>query len=261
MRRIIVGDCLAKNIFNQMDPDIPLEAEFESVVVRALTCLYKGYRCFRFTGGFEYEGKCYEPDLALVASDYSHWFVIEVELITHSLDGHVMPQVRCFQYGTPKPECSIILARELGISHEHAKSIVEYVPRSVAVIANRHNETWEIKLQAHTIPLLTVALFRTPDGGEAIELNGRLDVLKENLGFGTYSSIDRSLLFSDIIRLPEGQVQITDPNGTVGLWNVLRQGSAIWVTKDEGTPDIGDQSFLQLIRSFDGELVLRPTAR
>ena len=58
MRRIIVGDCLAENIFNQMDPDIPLEGEFETVVVQALTCLYKDYRCFRFTGGFEYEDKC-----------------------------------------------------------------------------------------------------------------------------------------------------------------------------------------------------------
>ena len=261
MRRFIVGECLAKNIFDQMDPDVPLEAEFASVVVRALTCLYKGYRCFQFTGGLEYEEKCYQPDLALVANDYSHWFIIEVELTTHNLERHVMPQVRTFRYGTPQPECSKILARELGISHEQAKSIVEYIPRSVAVIANKHHERWEVTLQAHTVPLLTVALFRTPDGSEAIELNGRLDVLKENIGFGTYSSIDRSLIFSAIVRLPEGQVQIIDPSGAVGLWIARRQGNATWVTKEQGTPDIDDQAFLQLIRSYDGELVLRSTAR
>lgn len=111
------------------------------------------------------------------------------------------------------------------------------------------------------MPLLTVALFRTPDGSEAIELNGRLDVLKESIGFGTYSSIDRSLLFSTIVRLPESQVQITDPSGTVGLWNVRKQGNATWVTKDQGTPDIDDRNYLQLIRSYVGELVLRSTAR
>lgn len=158
MKRIIVGECVLQNIFNQLDPDVPLEAEFEATVVRALTCLYKNYMCFRFTGGFQYDENTYQPDLALVAKDLSHWFVIEVELSTHSFDQHVLRQVKAFQYGTPRPECSRILARELEIDPQHAENFVAYVPRSVAVIANKYIDTWELKLQAHTIPLLTVSL-------------------------------------------------------------------------------------------------------
>lgn len=244
MKQIIVGECALQNIFNQLDPDIPREAEFEATVVRALTCLYKNYRCFRFTGGFHFEDNTYQPDLALVAKDLSHWFIIEVELSTHSFDRHVLPQVRTFQYGTPRSECSRILARELEIDQQHAENLVAYVPRSVAVIANKYINTWDLKLQAHTIPLLTVSLYRTSDGSEAIEMNGRLDVLRENIGFAKFSTIDRSLLFPKDVRLPDGQIQMTDPSGNSGLWTVARQGSTTWVTKEQGTPDLEDQSWL-----------------
>lgn len=257
MKQIIVGECVLQNIFNQVDPDVPREAEFEATVVRALNCLYKKYRCFRFTGGFHFEDNTYEPDLALVAKDLSHWFIIEVELSTHSFDRHVLPQVRTFQYGTPLAECSRILARELGINQQNAKSFMAYVPRSVAVIANKYIDSWSLKLQAHTIPLLTVSLFRTPDGSEAIEMNGRLDVLKENVGFAKFSTIDRSLLFQKDVHLPDGRIQMTDPSGNLGLWTVVRQGLNTWVTKEQGTPNLEDQSWLQLIRSYDGTLVLR----
>lgn len=257
MKRLVVGECIIQNIFNLADPDVPMEAEFELMVVKALTCLYKEYQCFRFTGGFAYEDDCFRPDLALVAKDFSHWFVIEVELVSHSLEQHVLPQVRAFRYGEPLLDCSVILARELGLDIGRAKSLVEFLPRSVVVIANKHHDLWESKLQALAIQYLTVSSYHTSAGLEAIELSGQLNVLKENLGFGTYSSIDRSIRFTANTRLPDGQVQITDPTGNSGAWNVVRESGITWVTKELGTPDIEDQSFLQLIRSHDGRLVLK----
>lgn len=97
----------------------------------------------------------------------------------------------------------------------------------------------------------------TASGVQAIELSGHLNVLKENLGFGTYSRVDRSFRFPASVMLPDGEVQITDPTGSVGVWNVVREGRNAWVTKVLGTPDIADLSFLQLIRSFDGRLLLK----
>jgi hypothetical protein len=257
MKRLMVGDCAVENIFALADPDVPLEAEFELTVMKVLGCLYKDYRCFRFTGGFEYDGKCFEPDLALVAKNYSHWFVIEVELVSHSLEQHVLPQVRTFHYGDPLPQCSTIMARELGLDRSNAESLMEFSPRSVVVIANRYHEQWESKLQAHSIQYLTVSSYHTASGVQAIELSGHLNVLKENLGFGTYSRVDRSFRFPASVMLPDGEVQITDPTGSLGVWNVVREGRIAWVTKVLGTPDIADLSFLQLIRSFDGRLLLK----
>ena len=257
MKRFVVGECALENIFDMADPDVPSEAEFELTVMRALKCLYKDYVCFRFTGGFFYEDQCFRPDLALVAKNGTHWFVIEVELVSHSLDRHVLPQVRAFRYGDPMPDCSVILSRELGVSHGSAKTLVEFVPRSVVVIANRHHEIWDVSLQSHAIQYLSVSSFRTSNGLEAVELNGYLSVLKENLGFGSYSSIDRSVRFTSNVPIPDGQVQIADPMGLVGVWNVVREAGVTWVTKENGIPDIEDMSFLQMIRTFEGRLMLK----
>ncbi|MEX1041416.1 MAG: hypothetical protein WDZ51_12335 [Pirellulaceae bacterium] len=257
MKRLVIGECSFGSVFKMEDPDNPVEAEFTCTVVRALTCLFPGYRCIEFTGIFNYDDRGYRPDLALVAKDFSHWFIIEVELLSHSFDLHVLPQVIGFNYGNPRRECAEILSRSLEIPPDQARTFIEFVPRSVVVVANKYNSDWKVKLNTHGIQFLSVSSFRAGTGIEAIELNGNLDVVKEHLGFGLYLSTDRSIRFPATVRLPEGAVQITDLNGTPGIWHVVKQGIFTWLRKEKGTPSIEDKRLLQLMRSFDGSLVLR----
>jgi hypothetical protein len=259
MRTILVGNCEPNHLYSALDPDGPSEVEFESQVVQALSCIYPNYRCIVFGGGFKYEGAASRPDLALVAKDFSHWFVIEVELVSHSFEGHVLPQVRAFVYGDYQPECATVLSRELSVPIEIAKTLLEYVPRSVAVIANRHDSHWRVALGAHGVQLLTVSTFESSAGIRAFEIEGTLEVLKESLGWGQYSATDRSLRFPPSIKLPLGSLQINDPVSSLSSWNVTRDESATWITKATGTPDIPNGSYVQLIRTMDGRLSIRRT--
>jgi len=59
------------------------------------------YRCIPFRADFSFDNQVKRSDLALVHQSLSHWFVVEIELVSHSLMGHVVPQVRCFRYGEP----------------------------------------------------------------------------------------------------------------------------------------------------------------
>ena len=77
------------------------EAEFEAHAVKALTCAYPEYHCIAFRADFSLENQVRRSDLALVHKSFSHWFIVEVELLSHSLMGHVVPQMRCFRYGDP----------------------------------------------------------------------------------------------------------------------------------------------------------------
>lgn len=257
MRTILVGDCAATNAFDMSDPEGKSESEFEYAAARVLSCLYKGYQCIVFTGGFRYDGQTFRPDLALIADDRSHWFVIEVELISHSLDGHVLPQVRAFAYGTPEPDCITILARELGIGPTQAKTMLEYIPRAVAVIANRRDERWAVTLHAHNVQFLTVSLFRSPAGIEAVELDGGLAVVSKSLGFGAYHATDRSIRFPRTVELPREEIQVDDPFGAPSTWSVVEAGDGVWVTKKHGVPAIEDGSWVQIVRAVDGRLILR----
>lgn len=257
MRTILVGSCSPDRMYQMADPDAPTEAEFELAVAKILSCVYAKYQCFVFGGTFRHEQRGYRPDLALVARDFSHWFIIEVELVSHSFEGHVLPQVRAFRYGEPQPDCVAILARELVIPPAQAETLLLHVPKSVAVVGNRKDREWEVALAAHEIQMLSVSVFRTPAGGEAVEVEGRLEVMSENLGFGIYSATDRSLRFAKGTRLQPGEVQLYDLSGAPGLWDVALARESVWVTKTLGAPDIPDGSYVRLVRSFDGKLSLR----
>lgn len=257
MRTILVGECRDDSLYRLSDPDAPNETALEHWVARALSCVYSNFRCIVFGGGFRHEGRVRRPDLALISNDYSHWFIIEVELVSHSLFDHVLPQATAFRYGTPEPDCTMILSRELGVTVERAKTLIDHIPRTVAVVANKRDFKWQMALDAHNIQFLAVSEFRSNNGIEALEVDGTLEVLQESLGFGKYSAVDRSLRFPRLCKIPIGTVQLNDPTGTFSLWTVSRDDRYTWVTKEVGVPDIPHDSFIQIIRTVGGNLSLR----
>lgn len=257
MKRVLVGECAPDHVFQLSDPDARSESEFEFAVAKALSCLFGAYRCVVFGGSFRYDERLSRPDLALVALDYSHWFVIEVELTSHSFHAHVLPQVLAFQYGKPQPDCVGILSRELQVSASQVQTLLEHVPRQAVVVANRRLPSWEGGLGAYGIPLLGVDILRSETGREAYEIEGSLEVIEESLGFGTYSATDRSLRFSRTLLLQAGTLQLDDPDGALATWTVARGRDATWITKDVGTPDIPDGAYVQIIRRAGGGLSLR----
>ena len=182
MRRLFTGTCSRENIFEIRDPAGLTESEFESWVVKGLLCMFQSYHCVVFSGGFSHEGIIFRPDLALVAQDYSHWFIVEVELTSHSLREHVLPQVCGFRYGAPVQGCAKALADSLGVHELQGRTLLERVPYGVAVIINRDNPEWEVALRAHDIQVLVVSSYSSTTGLEAIEVNSGqyLEVVRES---------------------------------------------------------------------------------
>lgn len=260
MRRFVVGDCNPNHLLHLQDPDAPSEAELETKAACALACFFPEFKCIVFSGGFRLDTEVYRPDLALIARNYSHWYVIEVELASHSFERHVLPQVRAFQYGSPLPDAASQLSSQLGVSRPQAETLINHIPRNVAVIANKRLSQWEQTLRSHGIQLLTVSAFRSSTGTEALELDGELEAPLENLGFGTYSSTDRSLRFPASVRLPTGTVQIHDPSGSPSLWTITRDSHNAWITKNLGLPSIAQDSVIQLLRTVDGKITMRRPA-
>lgn len=257
MRKLLVGDCVEQNKYAVVDPTEPLETEFEWHVVKAISCLFPDYSCILFGGSFAHESEPKRPDLALVAKDFSHWFVIEVELASHSLDGHVLPQVRAFRFGEPQDDCVSAMARGLRIASSQAATLVRMVPFSVVVVANVFQRDWDLALRALDAQLLTLTIFRSHTGVTAYQMDGQIAVIKESIGFGTYSAVDQAIRFPASPKLQDGSLQIEDVDGSTGLWASLSKSQLTWITKVKGVPQLADGSQVQLIRSHDGRLVLR----
>ncbi|RAI57549.1 hypothetical protein [Roseicella frigidaeris] len=259
MRTLVLPQGATWDLFDLCDPDAPAETEFEATAARALGRAYAGYRCVVFGGSFDYEGSIRRPDLALVARDYSHWFVVEVELLSHSLEGHVLPQMRALRFGEPQDDCALVLARELSLHLSQAQTLLRAVPRSTIVIANGHSRDWQVALRALDVGYLSVSAFKAADGREAFEIWGALAPVTESIGFGVFVSADGALRMARTVRLPEGSVQIEAEHGSVGLWTVRRDERFAWISKDQGRPTLPDDARVQLLRNANGRILLRRT--
>jgi hypothetical protein len=253
---LVVGECSASNTFRMEDPTVPDEEEFTGLVVQALRCVYQKYYCVPFRGTFAFEGVNSQPDLAMVAKDFSHWFVIEVELVKHSLEGHVLPQVRVLRYGEPGRDCVAALCRALRISNGQAETLLTFVPRSVAVVANERRDTWERALLGLDAQLVGISYY-TGQTARAFEVDGAMRVARESIAFGTYSATDGAIRLPATTRLAQGEIQLEDPDGFCGVWISQRMAGALWVTRKVGDVDLPDRATVQIVRTCDDRIVLR----
>jgi len=261
MKLFVGGDCASRDVFNLLDPSAFSEAEFESHAVKALVCAYPEYYCIAFRADFSFENELRRSDLALVHRSLSHWFIVEVELLSHSLLGHVVPQVRCFRYGDPLSSCIELLCDAIPeINYSRAVSFIQYIPRSVVVVVNRHSSEWVSCFRGLDVQMITLLVYRRKDGQIAHEIDGSLLVVKENLGFFRYSAIDRSLRLPPSISDITDRVQIEDPFGVVGSWLVSRTEEATWLTKEAGDPGFPHNEMLQVLRTNAGTLKLSFTS-
>jgi hypothetical protein len=262
MRTLLTGngECNEDNIFYLLDPTGFIEIDFEAEVVKALTCLFPDYRCGVFAGTFLLEGDRRTADLALIHKSMSHWFVVEVELAGHSLEHHVLPQVRCFRYGEPDQTCITSLTSAFhGLSRKAATTLLQHVPRFVVVVGNLPDKRWVDALCGVDAQYLTVSVYRDRSGRMAHEVEGRLVAWKQSLGFASYSAIDNSLRINKDCGLPIGTIQITDQFGSTGAWTVREKQGAFWISKDVGPTLLDHESYVQILRTFDGRISLRPS--
>jgi hypothetical protein len=261
MKIFIGGNCASEAIFNLLDPSAFSEADFEAHAVRALVCAYPEYYCIAFRADFSFENQIRRSDLALIHKSLSHWFIVEVELLSHSLMGHVIPQVRCFRYGDPLSSCAGILCNAIPeMDYSRAVAFLQYVPRSVLVVVNRGSAEWKSCFRGLDVQMLTLSVYRRGDGQIAHEIEGGLLVVKENLGFFRYSAIDRSLRLPLTLSDIEDRIQIEDPFGVTGSWIVSRTEEAVWLTKEMGDPGLPHNEMLQILRTANGGLKLSLTS-
>lgn len=260
MKRLMTGECHQDNIFQLVDPTQFVEVDFEAEVVKALTCLQPDYLCGVFAGAFVLEGERRMADLALIHKSLSHWFVVEVELAGHSFEHHVLPQVRCFRYGEPESSCVTSLVRAFTeLKQDQAEALLRYVPRYVAVVGNLPDPNWTAALRALDVQHLTVSIYRDRSGRSAHEVDGRLTVRAESLGFARYSAIDNCLRIPKGCGLLIGNVQIVDQFGNLADWTIREDAGVLWICKDRGPALIEHGNYVQIIRSFEGRISIRPS--
>ena len=78
---------------DQLDATGRSEADFTTNVIEVITKLCPHLYVIKFNPKVFNLGSTWKPDLALIDKQLGYWYVTEVELMTHDLYKHVVPQV------------------------------------------------------------------------------------------------------------------------------------------------------------------------
>jgi hypothetical protein len=144
----IITDFPPLTAFELFDPSGVKEPEFEEVVIRVLKHLQPDCIIFPFHPKVHHDDAVWIPDLAVVDKDFGYWFVIEVEIATHHLEKHVIPQVTAFCEGRYGENTVEILSSALAVKKQRAETLLATIPRDVVVVSNKRDEKWNQKLAA-----------------------------------------------------------------------------------------------------------------
>jgi len=252
VRSVIVADKNCTRVLPFANHEIVSETHFEGLVLEAIGRAYPDYICKVFNGSFLHERNIRKPDLCFVHKTFSHWFVVEVELLKHSLNRHVLPQMRVLEYGEPQSDCISILSRELGVSVQQAATLIHRIPRNTVVITNGYNEKWSASLTGLRCQYLSVSVYGELDGLHALEIHGMLSATHKNLGFGIFYAPTSSLRFHESLSIPLGDIFISASDGSLTKWSGIRYGGYSWISNDNGLNMFDDGQMVQLSSSMSG---------
>ena len=145
------------------------ERDFESFVKKALPSLYEGKKkeelfISRFEMNFSSPFGGVAADLIAFDSNFSSWWVIEVEVLNHSFNTHVYPQMQSLtsvNYEIRSDEIYKYVSKRIKIS-EKSKflDLIRYKTPSFLVVAPQFNSDWQAGLKNLNVKLISLTNFR-----------------------------------------------------------------------------------------------------
>ena len=151
------------------------EIEFENVVGREAAHLFENYHMvpFKTIVFSEDDHDARQPDFALIHKRYRSWWVVEVELAHHSLEGHVLPQVRTFaraKYGTS--EADYLCQRNSDLDRSMVIEMFKGRQPQVLVIVDSPVEGWADRLRPFRARVGICQIFRSRLDKYILRING-----------------------------------------------------------------------------------------
>lgn len=159
--------------FDPVSSEGQYEFDFEELVLSRAALLFPDYHAVPFKKTVESEIDAKRPDLALIDKRYRNWWVVEIEMAHHSLQGHVLPQVEVFatgRYGIEHAE--YLMAHSTEIDSVSVTDMIKGAQPRVLVIVNRNCPTWVEPIRRHNGLLNVVEVFRSDRNRHVLRING-----------------------------------------------------------------------------------------
>lgn len=258
MARILLRD----EWYEQIAPRSLYETEYERLILQHASKLYPSFVAIPFKKTVYSDDNSAKPDLVLVEKKYRSWWVVEVEMGDHSLEGHVLPQVITLANARYDSEVANYVADQSDQLDVVAVSdMIKGKPPEVLVVVNELRYDWVEPLLRHRANLAFFEVFRSPRDDVMFRVNGfqpsqPADILTE-------CALDP--LIPNFLRVESPAALDTPLGGTVTLrhehtvseWTRLDVEDAVWLVPVDTNPLLTKLKYC-LLRQEDGTLLIRP---
>ncbi len=254
MKTILLNDVMISKL-THASPTEAYEVEFEAITIKILRRLYEKAFVFPFKPLIKHKQVGWKPDIALVDRSLEYWYVIEVETIDHSLERHVVPQVIAFRDGDYGDDAIKIVASSTGLPIKEAATLVNHIPRNIAVVSNYFDPNWQSVLSSENIQYQSITVFQEIERWGAVLVEGILAPPTRSVGFGIVDASNKVISLHNNSFWKNGQYNIFALDG-ISKWDCFLKAEKAWLIKRRGTFDFPDQRIVQFILQDDGSLSL-----
>jgi hypothetical protein len=207
---------------------------------------------------FDSVGK--RADMALIEPDYSRWWVVEVEMSHHSLEGHVAPQVGVLARAAYGADVATWISdRNRDLDSAALRQMMRGEQPEVLVIVNAAKPEWISRLRPDA-EVMVVEPFRSEFNRMIFRQNGvELNPGSSVLSFCRVHSILRRMLVVEspaaIAGLGIGPFMV-EYEGSVSSWKQIPTGDQVWLAPERSSP-FPRSARVALVRRVDGGIMFQ----
>lgn len=228
------------NRFEAVGSNALREREYQALILQYAESLFPGLITVPFSRIVYHEGIGHGADLAVIAPDYSQWWVIEVELAHHSLEGHVLPQVSTLAqapYG--RDEARWLHERNSQLDLVSLERMMLGSQPEVVVVVNAARPSWAANLRPWA-RLMIVELFRSDRDRYILRQNGA-DLAASGAEI-TRLHMNRTVPRMLVVESPaplldrDEDVLEIEYEGEVTDWIVIEAADGVWLSPRRSGP-------------------------
>jgi hypothetical protein len=168
--------------YDELSSSALYESEYESIIIRHSETIYPDFIAVPFKKTVYSDEDSARADLALISVNYQSWWVVEVERSEHSLDGHVLPQIRTLSSATyDHSVCEYLCAKCPELDFIKVGEMLKGSQPKVLVIVNKPMPDWARALKRYDAELAVVEIFRSEHNQAVFRVNGYRPVISSDI--------------------------------------------------------------------------------
>lgn len=250
--------------FDEISPSALAETEFESLLVQNAEVIRADSIIVPFKKTVYSSESSARADLAIISNDYRHWVVVEVELATHGLYGHVIPQIRTLREAAYTQECVDYIHNKCPtLDHAKLGQMMLGDPPDVLVLVNKPNAEWQKEVRRYGAHMMVFEIFRSIDNRHIFVIDGEPPRLAQSfLSELSFGLLPRCLTVSSPAALPvaPGETFAVEINEQLTYWERFQTATGVYLSPVGLMPISPGQKYA-LFRSENGRYAIRPLDR